>query len=235
MNFDVMRSLLLLTILGGLGGCTDAKMLRTPPPPEELIGDAEYRIGCPDVLQVTFVDHPEWDALASVDVDGRLPLGPAGRPHVDAQSLATAQTIIATTANVAPERVAVVLADPRTGRIYLSGPENGRQRMIPYRGPERVVEFLWRVGAIKQGTTDLHDVQVIRPNVAIGEPPTVMTVDLEAVLLNRNTESNVTLRASDQVIVGETRRSAFSRLLPDWFAPAYRKLVGMLPPDSWPW
>jgi hypothetical protein len=37
------------------------------------------------------------------------------------------------------------------------------------------------------------------------------------------------------VTVGETHRSRFGRLLPTWLAPLYRKLVGMLPPDGWPW
>lgn len=210
-------------------------MLRTRPPFENFPEEVEYRIGCPDVLQVTFADHPEWDTIASVDVDGALPLGSLGKPRVEGTSLATAQAVIAESAKVAPEKVVVMVADPRAGRIYLSGPENERQRMIPYRGPERVVELLWRVGAIQQGTTDLRDVQVIRPNVAIGEAPSVMRVDLEAILVNGNQETNVVLKPSDEVVVGETRRSVFSRLLPNWFVPIYRKVMGMLPSDGWPW
>jgi len=42
----------------------------------------------------------------------------------------------------------------------------------------------------------------------------------------------VPLRPSDQVYVGETHRSSFSRLLPDWLRPLYRKLAGLLP-EEW--
>jgi hypothetical protein len=106
---------------------------------------------------------------------------------------------------------------------------------VAYRGPEPVVEFIWRVGAIKQGSTDLRDVYVLRPNVASGGRPEVVRVDVEAVVLDGDHTTNVPLWPSDQVYVGETRRSRFSRLLPEWFRPLYRKIVGLLPPDGWPW
>jgi hypothetical protein len=119
--------------------------------------------------------------------------------------------------------------------VYVHGPEGGQQRAVAYRGPEPAVEFLWRVGAIKQGCTDLRDVYVLRPNVAAGGKPEVFRVDVEAVALDGDHSTDVTLWPSDQVYVGETRRSQFSRLLPDWLRPLYRKVVGLLPPDGWPW
>ena len=60
-------------------------------------------------------------------------------------------------------------------------------------------------------------------------------MDVEAVLLDGDPRTNVALRPSDQVYVGETRRSSFSRTLPEWVRPLYRKVVGLLPPDGWPW
>ncbi|MGL6095833.1 MAG: hypothetical protein ACRC7O_08575, partial [Fimbriiglobus sp.] len=97
---------------------------------------------------------------------------------------------------------------------------------------ERVVEFLWRIGAVKKGCTDPHDVTVVRPNVAAGGPPQEFAVDIVAVVADGDNRTNVIVQPSDQVIVGETRRSRFSRLLPKWLRPVYRALVGVLPPEK---
>ncbi len=237
------RSVRLSAVAFLLVGCADARVFRGPP---EVVraGYAEantepatpaYRLGCADVLEVTFADRPGWDCLASVGIDGRLPLGEAGSPLVEGATAEEARAAVAKSAGVDPARVHVQLADPRAGRVYLSGPEAGRQRAVAYRGPEPAVEFLWRVGAIKQGCTDLRDVYVLRPNVAVGGRPEVFKVDVEAVVLDGDHRTDVPLRPSDQVYVGETRRSRFSRLLPRWLRPFYRKLVGLLPPDGWPW
>jgi len=74
----------------------------------------------------------------------------------------------------------------------------------------------------------------VRPNVAGGGRPEVFGVDVEAVLLDNDPATNIPLRPSDQVYVGETHRSSFSRLLPDWLRPIYRKVAGLLPEEWWP-
>ncbi len=225
-----------------LAGCADARVFRGPPgavpagsPADATVGAAAYQVGCGDVLEVTFADRPEWDCLASVGIDGRLPLGPAGSPLAEGATPEEVRAAVAELTQLNPAGVRVRLADPRAGRVYLSGPEAGRQRAEPYRGPEPVVAFLWRVGAMKQGCSDLRGVYVVRPNVAAGRRPEVFRVDVEAVVLDGDHRTDVVLRPSDQVYVGETRRSSFSRLLPEWLRPLYRKVVGMLPPDGWPW
>jgi polysaccharide export outer membrane protein len=225
-----------------VAGCTDARVFRGPSEAVHvgyhdggLFGELAYRFGCGDVLEVTFADRPVWDCLASVGLDGRLPLGGAGAPLAEGATAEEVRLAVARWTGLDPERVSVRLADPRAARVYVHGPEAGRQRVIAYRGPEPVVEFLWRVGAIKQGSTDLRDVYVVRPNVAAGGRAEVFRVDVEAVVLDGDHRSDVVLQPSDQVYVGETRRSRFSRLLPHWLRPLYRKLVGMLPPDGWPW
>ena len=239
---DVRYFLALIPVLAA--GCADAKLFRAPPAPlvtqigyttDALLGEAAYRLGCADVLEVAFADRPEWDCTASVGLDGRLPLGAAGSPVVEGTTLSEVRTAIAKLLNQTPDRITVRLVDVRAGRIYLSGPENNRQRVVPFRGPEPVVEFLWRAGAVKQGCSALHDVYVIRPNVANGTQPETFHVDFDAIVLDADHRSNVILQPSDQVYVGETRRSSFSRLLPNWAKPFYRKLVGLLPPDGWPW
>jgi protein involved in polysaccharide export with SLBB domain len=231
---DVTRSAL-LPVVALVAGCADARVYTCPcaarmtvtaPDPAPV---PAYRIGCPDVLTVSFIDRPDWDGTASVDVDGRLPLGDAGRPAVAGLPLADARLAVAKAAGLPPARVSVELASPRAGRVYVVGPENGLQRAVPYRGPERVVEFLWRTGAVTRGCADLRAVAVVRPNVAAGGPPTLFDVDVEAVVLAGDQRTNVVLEPSDEVVVGETRRSSFARLLPDWLRPTYEAIVGMFP------
>jgi protein involved in polysaccharide export with SLBB domain len=210
---------------------------RPPAPvsPDLPLGEAGYRVGCGDVLDVTFPDRPAWDCFASVGLDGTLPLGEAGSPEVEGLTAVEVRTAVAALTGLDPSRIDVRVADPRSARVYIYGPEAHRLRAVAYRGPEPVVAFLWRAGAIKQGCTDIHDVSVVRPNVAVGGKPEVFKVNVESVILDGDQSTNLVLRPSDQVYVGETRRSSFSRLLPDWLRPLYRKLVGLLPPDGWPW
>jgi protein involved in polysaccharide export with SLBB domain len=236
-----LRSVLapLLALL--LAGCADCKFLsRTcpqPPDPQAAADapapDTAYRIGCPDVLEVSFADFPVWDALAAVDLDGRLPLQSPGSPRAEGRTLADVRGELARMAGVTPDRVSVRLAAPRSARVYLHGPIRGRGRVVPYQGPEPVIDFLKRVGGLPPGSK-LNQVYVVRPNVASGGRPEVFRVDVPAVLLDDDQETNVPLQPSDEVYVGETGRSVFARVLPDWLGPAYRRVTGLLPDDWWP-
>lgn len=209
-----------------LAGCADTRPIRLPPPGPV---PAAYRLGCPDVVEVSFAGRPEWDSVASVDVDGGLPLGDPGKPRVVGMTAAEVRDLIARLTDTDPARITVTVADTRAGHVYVAGPDNGRLRPVPYRGPEPVLDFLTRVGAIRPHCTELNDVYVVRPNVAAGVPAEVFHVDVEAVLFDGDAATNVTLRPSDQVYIGETRRSSFARLLPDWLRPFYQQLVGLLP------
>ncbi len=240
-------------------GCTDTQVFRRPPTPVVVAGVAStpavlgpvvpaaatetesapeppaYRIGCPDVLEVSFAEHPQLDVLAAVDVDGELPLGYFGRVRVDGLSESKAAEAVAVVSRSELSNVRVRVVDPRSARVFVCGPENGKQRPVPYRGPERVLDFLWRVGAVKRGCSDLGDVYVIRSNVASGGKPQILRVDVLAVVLDGNAETNVLLQPSDQVYIGETRRSVFSRLVPEWLQPLYRKIVGLFPTPILRW
>jgi hypothetical protein len=104
---------------------------------------------------------------------------------------------------------------------------------VPYQGPEPVINFLARVGGLPPGSK-LNQVYIVRPNVATGGRPEVFRVDVEAVLQDGNPATNVPVEPSDEVYVGETSRSVFARMLPNWLGPAYRRLSGLLPDDWWP-
>lgn len=221
-----------------LAGCADARFLaRTAPPPSDPAAAtapapaADYRLTCPDVVEVAVPDRPEWTAVAALDLDGRLPV--ADRPRVEGLTLAEARAAIATAAGVGADDVTLALAAPRGGRVYVHGPVRGRTRAVPYQGPEPVITFLRRTGGLPPGS-ELSAVYVVRPNVAAGGRAEVFRVNAAAVLLDDDHATNIPLRPSDQVYVGETRGSSFARVLPGWLAPAYRKLLGLLPDTWWP-
>jgi protein involved in polysaccharide export with SLBB domain len=221
-------------------GCADCRFLsQACPQPRDPVAaaetpapDAAYRIGCPDVLEITFADYPDWDVFASVDLDGRLPLDHPGRPRAEGRTLEDVRHELAQLAAVPPDRVGVRLAAPRSSRVYLHGPIRGRSRVVPYQGPEPVIDFLKRVGGLPPGSK-LSQVYVVRPNVAAGGRTEVFRVDVAAVLLDNNHTTNVPVKPSDEVYVGETRRSVFARILPDWLGPVYRRFAGLLPDDWW--
>ena len=222
-----------------LTGCSDCKFLaQTCPPPPDPHSAAEvpaptskYLIGSPDVLEITFADYPQWDVLVSVDLDGTIPLDHPGQPHAEGRTLDDVRFELARMAGVEPDRVTVKLAAARCSHIFLHGPIRGRTRIVPYQGPEPVIEMLKRVGGLPPGSK-LNQVYVVRPNVDIGGRPEVFRVNVPRVLIWNDQTTNVALQPSDQVYVGESRESAFSRLLPDWMAPMYRRFVGLLP-DEW--
>jgi polysaccharide biosynthesis/export protein len=224
-----------------LAGCTDARFLsrNSPPPPDPMspsqapAPEIRYRVACPDVLDVSFADRPEWDALAAIDLDGRLPLDPACRPRVEGLTLDEVRQELARWANLPPEQIQVSLSEPLSRQVFVNGPVRGRMRVVPYQGPEPVIDFLTRIGGLPPGSK-LNQVYVVRPQVAAGRPPEVFRVDVPAVLLDNDQRSNVPLRPSDQVYIGETRCSTFSRILPHWLGTAYRRVTGLLPDRWWP-
>jgi polysaccharide export outer membrane protein len=230
-------------VIAVFAGCSNPNtqfLRRTCPPPadpkaaaEAPAPSVEYQVGCPDVLEVTFREHPEWDAVAVVDVDGRLPLDQPGNPRVDGRTLQQIRADLAALAGCEPESVQVSLAAPRSARVVVYGPVRGRARAVPYQGPEPVLDFLKRVGGLPPGSK-LNQVYVVRPNVAAATQPQVFRVNVPAVLVDGDSRTNIPLQPDDQVYVGETRQSSLSRVMPDWLGTVYRRVTGLLPDDWWP-
>ena len=222
-------------------GCSDARFLnRTCPQPADPVSaatvpapDARYRVGCPDVLEVRFADRPDWDSLAAVDLDGSIPVGYESRPRVEGMTLDEVREAVAQEVGTTPSHVSVALAAARSGSVFVHGPVRGRLRVIPYQGPVPVIDFLKRVGGLPPGSK-LNQVYIVRPNVATGRAPEVLRVDVAAVLVDGDQSTNYPLRPADQVYVGETRGSIFSRVLPNWLGTIYRRVTGLLPDKWWP-
>jgi len=208
-------------------GCTATRQGVPPLPAGGL--HPEYRIGCPDVLDVSFTATPSQDVLAAVDVDGRLPLPGVGRPRVEGLTAVEAGAMIAHLAEVPPEQIVVAVSEPRAARVAITGPDNRRTRWLAYPGPVSVLDFLRSNSTLPPAATNLNRVYVLRSNVAAGTPPRLYYVDVEAVLLDADNGTNMPLEPGDHVYVGETRRSSLSRLVPDFARPLYRRVMGLLP------
>jgi len=215
-------------------GCADIKFLNQNAPQSQVAfadtvaPDIRYRIHCPDVLEVTFIDRPEWDSYAAIDLDGYLTIADSCRPRIEGMTVEEVRSELARIAGLPIESVQVALASPRSGKLFVSGPVRGRMRVVAYQGPEPVIDFLKRIGGLPPGSR-LSQVYVVRPRIAAGQPPEVFRVDVQAVMLDNDQATNVPLHASDQVYIGEARSSAFSRNLPHWMGAAYRRLLGLLP------
>lgn len=188
-----------------------------------------YRLGAADVVVLQFRDRPQWNMVVSVDVDGCLPIEEIGSPRATGLTAEELRQAVASSTGLDPDGIHIEIEDARRARLLILGPDNGRQRVVPYLGPETVLEVLIRVGALRPNATNWHDVYVLRPNVAEGRPAEVFTVDLEAILLDHDGRTNIVVNPADQIYVGETRRSSFVRLLPEWMKPIYRQIMGLLP------
>lgn len=212
-------------------GCADLSAVRRSPPlPAPGSPDlAAYRIGCPDVLEIAFSERPSWDCIVAVDVDGTIPLGEAGLYTVQGLTTAEVRALIAEGTGLSPHGIVVAVALPRSGKVFITGPENKRIRAVAYPGPTPVLDFLQLAGAIQPKESKLNDVYIVRPNIAANEPPKIFHVDVEAVLLDGDASTNILVESSDHIYVGETRRASFARLLPEWIRPTYRKLMGLMP------
>jgi len=224
---------LLGAVFGLLAGCAASRSrledaLRAgyvPAGPEPGVA-GRYVVRCPDVLQVHVEGRPDWDGPCPVGADGRIGLGEAGRLRASGFTPPALAATVAQLAHVPPEAVQVRVAQYNSQQLYVFGEVNGLQRAVPFEGPETVVSLLQRVGGLTPGAAP-GDIQVVRPHVADGKPPEVFQVDLEAILLNHQPQTDLLLEPFDQVYIGQTRRSKFTSCFPPWLQPLYKRACGM--------
>jgi protein involved in polysaccharide export with SLBB domain len=199
----------------GPGGHIDRALLADHNPAAHQAGAAaRYCVHCPDVLDVTVPGHPDCCGQRPVSADGRIPLGDAAL-RVDGLTPEEVARRAASVAGVAPGQVQVRVTAFNSQQVFLCGEVAGLPRALPYQGPETVVDLLQRAGGLAPGAAP-DEVQVVRSHVADGTPPEVFHVDLEAILLRGEQQTNVLLEPFDQVYVGQTRRSCVAGCLPPW-------------------
>jgi protein involved in polysaccharide export with SLBB domain len=230
------RGWLLAAALGLAAGCVSGRSrfeqaLLVERTPAGADAAALYAVHCPDVLELNVVGRPEWDGRRRVGPDGFIGLGDAGPLRVDGLRPAEIAAAVAERAGVSAERVEVRVAAFNSQLVYLLGEVAGLQRAVPYQGPETILDLLQRAGGLSPAAAPT-DVQVVRAHVADGKTPEVFHVDLAAIVLKHDQQSNVRVQPFDQVYVGQSRRSTYVPALPPWLRPLYHALFGMPPPQG---
>jgi protein involved in polysaccharide export with SLBB domain len=190
-----------------------------------------YAVHCPDVLQVTFADRPEWSGPRTVGADGCIDLEPLGHVRVEGQTAGEIIRRVAQQTGIPAERIHVDVTAFNSQQIYIFGQVVGLQRAVPYRGQETVLEVLQRVGGITAGAAP-NDVYVVRSHIAEASQPEVFHINLRAITLADDQKTNLRLQPFDQVYVGETRQAGYAKCLPPCLRPFYELACGLRRPQS---
>ena len=204
-----------------LSGCTGdkgrlSKALIADRQPAAHARDLEthYRVRSSDVLRVEVRGEPTKSGTYKVSLDGRITLADH---EVDAEGRSTARiaTLVARDVGLNVGDVRVSVQEYNSQQLYLFGEIPSKHQVLPYRGPETIIDLLQRVGGGTQGAA-LADVRVVRPHVADGLPPEVFHVDLNAILTKKDLQTNIRLEAGDHIHIGQNRRSKATCHLPPW-------------------
>jgi protein involved in polysaccharide export with SLBB domain len=207
-------------------------IVNNPPPAHLQQVAGAYAARCPDVLRVDIDDLPQYSGPQRIGPDGRINLGDSGQPRVDGQTTQDISRTVAEVLSVSPEQVHVQVAEYNSQYLYLYGQVAGLERAVPYQGPETVLDLLHRVGGLSRGG-DVYDIKVVRPHIADGKVPEVFHIDLAAIVVRHDSETNIVLQPCDQVYIGQSRRSSFGDCLPPWLRPVYERLCGMKHSGEW--
>jgi protein involved in polysaccharide export with SLBB domain len=185
-----------------------------------------YAARCPDVLRVDIDDLPQYSGPQRIGPDGRINLGDSSQPRVDGQTTQEISRTVAEVLSASPEQVHVEVIEYNSQYLYVYGQVAGLERAVPYQGPETALDLLHRVGGLSRGG-DVYDIRVVRPHIADGKVPEVFRIDLAAIVVRHDSETNIVLEPCDQVYIGQSRRSSFGDCLPPWLRPLYERLCGM--------
>ena len=208
-----------------LGGCAAPQACYCRNASGSAESASAYTVACPDTLSLTAAPRPDLTGPAAIGPDGAIPLGSDGRLRVEGLTAGEVADKVATVLHVPRPAVQVQVAEYASRQVFLCGPVEGRERAAPYQGPETVVDFLHRIGGLSRDA-EPRDVHVIRANVAAGRRPEVFQVDLKAILIQKDAKTNVVLQPYDQVYVGESPRSCWSRCVPPWMRISRQPAAG---------
>jgi protein involved in polysaccharide export with SLBB domain len=111
--------------------------------------------------------------------------------------------------------VKVHVAEYESQRIYLFGKVSGKQRSIPYRGPERLSEVLARAGGFGAGAAP-ERVYLLRPGVAEGRSPELYHIGSSK---SATAASSIIVQPYDEIYIDETKPSPLARCFVPWLKP----------------
>jgi polysaccharide export outer membrane protein len=177
--------------------------------------EARYAVHCPDVLAIQVQDRPDLSGPHPVGPDGRIDLGPAGRPRVDGLTAPRIAAQFARDLEIPAGLVRVRVAEYKSQLLYLFGEVDDKHQVVPYRGPETVLDLLQRVGGVAPGAAP-SNVRVVRAHVADGKPPEVFQVDLAAIVLEHDLATNVRLEPFDRIHIGQSDSERWACCAPPW-------------------
>ena len=186
----------------------------------------QYLVHCPDVVEVAINGHPEWSGVRLINADGRIALTEHVYLRLDGLTTSEAAKTLERLAVGPPGDVGVRVAEFKSQQLYLFSDIPGLQRVVPYQGPESIVDLLQRVGGISARCAP-GEIKVVRAHVADGGPPEIFQVDLSAILLKQDQRTNVLLQSFDQIYIGQSRQSAILSICPPWLKPFYKKICGI--------
>jgi len=185
-----------------------------------------YQVHCPDVLEVAIDGVTRGAVSVPVTPDGRVALGEDSRIRVDGLTTPEIARAVTRQYGVSVGQVRVQVTQYNSQQLYLYGEVNGGEQAVAYQGPETVLDVLQRTGGLTGGAT-VDNVQVIRSHVADGKQPEIFHVDLAAIVLEQDVQTNVPLEPFDQVHIGQSRRSKLCPCFPPWLRPVYEAVSGM--------
>jgi protein involved in polysaccharide export with SLBB domain len=162
----------------------------------------------------------------TVGVDGRISLPNLGILRVQGQTMPEARAAIARGFRRRLDDVQVQVVDYRSQELFVHGEVAGEDRAVPYQGPETVLEVLRRAGGLKPGAA-LTEVRIVRGHVVEGRSPEVFEIDLRAILLENEPQTNVRVEPFDQIYIGTSRRAEWVSCLPPIFRPPCEWLLGI--------
>ena len=206
---------LLLSGCAGEGGRLSKALIADRQPAAHARNlETHYRVRSPDVLRVEVIGQPTKSGTFEVGLDGRIIL--ADHP-VEAEGRSTDRiaTLVARDVGSKVADVRVSVQEFKSQQLYLFGEIASKHQVLPYRGPETILDLLQRVGGGTAGAA-LADVRVVRSHVADGLPPEIFHVDLDAILVKKDLQSNIRLEPSDHIHIGQSRRSKVACQLPPW-------------------
>jgi protein involved in polysaccharide export with SLBB domain len=217
----------LLALAGCAGPRLDRALLadRNPASHESHLAD-HYSVQCPDTLTVRVQGVHPWQRNYRINADGRIEVENVPPLRVDGLTAPEVAAELATQLALPAEAVEVRVAVYESRQLFVHGEEGRLQRAEPWIGPETVVDFLQRIGGLGPSCAP-GDVQVVRSHIADGRASEVFPVDLEAIVVRHDLQSNVRLEPFDQVNLGQSSRSNFSRCLPLWLRPLFDGLSGL--------
>ncbi|QVL31956.1 SLBB domain-containing protein [Telmatocola sphagniphila] len=206
------------------------KIISQPIPQKEYSPQLDalaYQVAFPDRLNLEVEGRPELNGNHLIAVDGKLQLRDQQIP-VENESLAEVRKQLSQLFNVPVEKIQVRVAAHQSKVLLIHGAVAGGTRHIDYRGPETVLEVLERAGGLTIDA-DLQQIYLVRSNVINGGKQEVIDIELEKILIDHDTKSNILVRPNDEIYVGENRRANWAKILPPFMMPIYHKVSSWIP------